>query len=231
MSLARTVPPPPSESSLSVALHPDHRSTAADPHLDQDRFSALANWRWLATSVQRRHAILAVPGEPWANETIANAFARVDVWRLRDSAGVDAETERVDCVAVPCAECAYGPDGAQLPTQFFDEVRRVLRPGGVYVGIETIRGGSAQRLLGAHRSVRSLQVSQLRRSGFRDIRAFYLVAGPRQPRHFVPASTSAVVAFERVIGPAGWRGALRRAVATSGLHAALFQHRFVIAYA
>lgn len=170
-------------------------------------------------------------GEPRANETIVRAFERVDIWRLQEPGVAVAGSALADCVAVPCAECAYGPDGAQRPDQFFAEVRRVLRPGGVYVGIETIHGGSAQRLLLAHRSMRSLQVTHLRRMGFRDIRAFYLMIGPTQPRHFVPASTQAVMAFERVLGPLGWRGALRRVVATSGLHASLFQHRFVIAYA
>ena len=60
---------------------------------------------------------------------------------------------------------------------------------------------------------------------------YYLVQSPASPRHFIPATATALIAWDRAISVPDWRMHLRHAMYRLGLTALLLRYRLVIAQA
>jgi hypothetical protein len=189
---------------------------------------ALGNWWWLADIPNAQSALVLVESENACAFALADPFAartRVVVspgWRA------DLPPAAFDCVAVPDAAVLFAADiGAD---RVLGAIKRSLRPEtGIYVGIESVQRTDGARVPTAgvaawFRAQRRL----LRRAGFRDVREYYLVQSPADPRHIVPNTRAALTAWDRSVSPPSWRATTRRFLYRVGLTSAVLRYRLVI---
>lgn len=200
---------------------------------------ALSNWQWLTSFPSRDNALVIDDAGRETARLLVRGFSRLQTVEPRSNAQCSRtvreswrrlDEDSFDCVAVGDLNQLLSNDSRDGSFLFADIFRVLRKSGGVYVGIERIRplgSGTHQRLFGG--VLRSRQARLLEAAGFRNIREYYVIVSPLQPRHLVPARRSATVAWEQVMGAVGLAGTVRRLLARLGLHALLYRYRLVTA--
>ena len=197
---------------------------------------ALSNWQWLVPLPRRDDAVVLASSGAATALSVTEGFARTrsfdpcepaDAGAFEATWGAQCPDGSLDCVVLPDA-CAVLPCWSD-PPRLVAAVRRALRPGaGWYVVAEAIRPDGA----GRHRGLRrSRHLALVRAAGFPEVRTYYLVHSPEQPRHIVPIEPQALLAWDRTIDSGGVQGTLRRALIRAGLHGLLFRYRLILARA
>lgn len=187
----------------------------------------LGNWQWLVQVPNAGDAMVLTATQDSPDWVIAGGFARVSRRNI-DDAWSTAGAGAFDCVAVPDADVLFAPGGSAESR--LAEVRRLLRPDGCYIGIEAIHPSEASRSLRAVlRARRRSQAPRLRRLGFRDVHSYFVVQSPAAPRHIVPSTPAALVAWDAAMSPGDERSWQRRLLYRLGLAALVLRNRLVIA--
>ncbi len=192
----------------------------------QRRGEPWANWLWLIETDARSNLLVIGAGPELG--VVADRFANVES-QLSVDGGIRHLDDSFDAVAVR----GISPFDAGAPLTPWAECYRVLRKGGtLYLDglnpgwFRTLRPGwRFADVLGLRRVA-----ADLRRTGFRDVRTYYLESTLLDcPRVLVPGERRAVLAWERFGAAPGLRRIGRLMIAALGLPELLYPAAVILA--
>ncbi len=204
------------------------------------RPDAAGNWLWLVTTQPGTLLVLG-PATDGLVEFARRRFAATTSVMPAAHVARSVPDASADCVVIANALESPAVDLAGT-LWLLRHCRRILRPGGVccaaapnplWHGLLAPRDlelGAGPRLArlarGPWRAVqRGVLPRLLRRAGFAEVRRYYVEPSLEAPRAFVPATTTAVRAYERERS----RSRMRTPLIAVGLHAALFPATLFVA--
>ncbi len=188
---------------------------------------ALGNWQWLVQPAGTRDALVLLTTPDAPDWKLTDGFDRTARATIGDSWD-GASAASLDCVAVPDAAVLFGKREAAHTLLL--KMRRLLRPGGHYVGIETIHPSEdRRRLLSFVRAGRVAQSRYLRRAGFVDVRTYFVVQSPESPRHLVPDHPAALLAWDAALIAGDRRALARRLLYRVGMAGLVLRYRLCLA--
>jgi SAM-dependent methyltransferase len=199
-----------------------------------------ANWMWLADPAAWRNALEITGGASVLAAAMGLRFDRVESWSAASAReGIPGEFTlpypdgSFDCVAIHEAWNGQ-PDAAPCPlvaqSRVFEEIRRVLRPGGcLYVATDNPRW--YRRLLSRTPMRSGAWIHhKLRQTGFTRTERYYVTPSLQVPRSIIPVHRGAVNRYERETFVLTVRGVLRRWLGVAGLHQVLHPGLLYVAY-
>jgi hypothetical protein len=141
---------------------------------------------------------------------------------VQQALATGGDASPADCLLVDL-EAAGSASSAAPPAVWTAVYARLRSPQGVVV----TRLASAGRLgwLSRRRAVER----RLARSGFCEVRSYYVTPSAEQPLDLVPADATAVLVWDDQVSRPPWRRLLRRMLVRAGLHDLLFREVLVVA--